>query len=224
MFRTGGEAGNEITKRFERDRLAGKIDLKLTANLQQMNEQLERQIAMDMLQLLLNEVLIQLGIVTPETIYQAVNKLAKSFHYDGVKLNEPSVGPYSDAPHIEEHQMFLGQKPIGPTMNENHEEHLASHARTASDVKLMAKWPPPARILLGQHIQETIKVQQAKQLLDQQRAAMAAQMAQTMESKGIRPGKSGQSQPGRNLGPGTQPEGVRGAEKGGATPPPPGVQ
>lgn len=225
MFRAGGEAGNEITKRFERDRLAGKIDLKLTANLQQMNEQLERQICMDMLQLLLNEILIQLGIVNPETIYQAINKLAKSFHYDGVKLNEPAVGPTSDAPHIEEHQMFSGQKPIGPTMNENHEEHLASHARTASDAKLMLKWPPASRLMLQQHIQETIKAQQAKQLLDQQRAAMAVQMAQQMESKGIRPGKSGQSQPGRNLGPGTQPEGVRGAEKGTGQPAPvPGAQ
>lgn len=221
MFRAGGEAGNEVTKRFERDRLAGKIDLKLTANLQQMNEQLERQIAMDMLQLLLNEVLIQLGIVTPETIFQAIDKLAKAFHYDGVKLHEPAVGPYSDAPHIEEHQMFEGQKPIGPTMNENFEEHLASHARTASDAKLISKWSPQSRQMLQQHIQETIKTQQAKQLLDQQRAAMAAQMAQTMESKGIRPGKSGQSQPGKNLGPGSQPEGVRGAEKGGGAPPMP---
>lgn len=224
MFRAGGEAGNEITKRFERDRLAGKIDLKLTANLQQMNEQLERQIAMDMLQLLLNEILMQTGIVTPETIYQAINKLAKSFHYDGVKLNEPTVGPYSDAPHIEEHQMFMGQKPVGPTMNENFDEHLGSHARTASDSQLISKWPMSSRAMLQQHIQETIQTQQAKQMLDQQRAAMAAQMAQTMESKGIRPGKSGQSQPGRNLGPGSQPEGVRGAEKGGATQPPPAVQ
>jgi hypothetical protein len=223
MFRAGGEAGNEITKRFERDRLSGRIDLKLTANLQQMNEQLERQIAMDMLQLLMNEILIQTGIVNPTTIYQALNKLAKSFHYDGVKLNEPSVGPYSDAPHIEEHQMFMGQKPIGPTMNENHEEHLASHARTASDQQLISRWSTGARMMLQQHIQETIKVQQAKAMLDQQRAAMATQMAQSMESKGIRPGKSGQSQPGKNLGPGTQNEGVRGQEKGGSVPPP-GVQ
>ena len=224
MFRAGGDTGNEITKRFERDRLAGRIDLKLTANLQQMNEQLERQIAMDMLQLLLNEILIQLGIVTPTTIYQALNKLAKSFHYDGVRINEPAVGPISDAPHIEEHQMFMGQKPIGPTMNENHEEHLASHGRTASDAQLLQRWSPQARQMLQQHIQETIQTQQAKQMLDQQRAAMATQMAMGMESKGIRPGKSGQSQPGRNLGPGTSNEGVRGAEKGGATPPPPGVQ
>ena len=49
IFRAGGAGGVELTKRFKKDRLNGKILLKLTANLQQINESLQRQLALDML-------------------------------------------------------------------------------------------------------------------------------------------------------------------------------
>jgi hypothetical protein len=209
IFRAGGEGGVELTKRFEKDRLNGKILLKLTANLAQINEQLQRQLALDMLQLLLNEILITSGIVGPDTIYQAVEKLVKLSHYHGVTLHQPNLPPLSDPPNVENHQMFAGQKPKGPTMGENFNEHLQVHSMLAADKKTMMSWTPEARQLLQQHLQMTLQMQQASQILLQQQAAMATQMAGTMAEKGIRPGKAGNQKPGGNTGPGTKAEGVR---------------
>lgn len=216
IFRAGGIGGVEITKRFEKDRLNGKILLRLTANLAQINEQLQRQLALDMLQLLLNEILIQTGIVGPDTIFQAIEKLVKLSHYNGVTLHQPNMPPNSDAPNVENHQMFGGQKPTGPTMGENFGEHLQVHSMLAADQKVISQWTPAAQQLLQAHIQETLQMQQAAQVLAQQRAAMATQMAGTMAEKGIRPGKSGGSKAGNNTGPGTQAEGVKSQGAAGA--------
>ena len=108
VFIVSGEGGVETLKRFERDRLNGRLILHPTANLAQINEQLQRQLAIDMLGLLLNEILIQTGVVTPQTIYEAVALIAKLSHYDKVHLNAPQTPPQSDPPQAENHQMFAG--------------------------------------------------------------------------------------------------------------------
>ena len=116
----------------------------------------------------------------------------------------------SDAPEVEEHQIFAGTKPTGPTMGENISEHMAHHSKTASDYRLMASWPNQSRLLLAQHIQETLKMQQQQQIIAQQRQALALQMQKEMVAKGIRPGQEGTTQPGGpETGPGTTAEGVQ---------------
>lgn len=224
IFRIGGEGGVTVTKRFDRDRLHGKIVLTMLANLQQLNEELQKKIALDMLQILLNQLLIQSGITGPDTIYEAVNTLAKLMKYEGVPIHKPDVPPMSDPPDVEEHQMFAGQKPFGPTLSENINEHMHHHSMTAADSELMNKWPAASRQLLAQHMQDTMKAGQAKQIEAQNRAALAVQMRQEMEAKGIRPGKAGQEQPSENLGPGTAQEGVAGEAGGGGTAPTPTLQ
>ncbi len=211
IFRAGGAGGVEITKRFEKDRLQGKILLRLTANLQQINEQLQRQLAMDMLSLLLNQLLIQMGIVGPDTIKMAMDKIFKLFHYNGVPLHEPDTGPMSDPPNVENHQMAAGQKPKGPTMSENQDEHLQVHAVFMADTKLQETLTPEARALLQEHVQETIKMQQAKQIMRQQQQIQAVAMAQEMANKGITQNKPANQRPGSNQGPGTKAEGVKDA-------------
>ena len=161
-----------------------------------------------MLQLLLNEILITTGIVGPDTIFQAITKLVKLSHYTGVNLHEPNTPPLSDPPNVENHQMNAGQKPKGPTQGENFNEHLQVHSMLAANADIMNQWTPATRMLLQQHIQETLKMQQAVELLNQQRAAMATQMASTMAEKGIRPGKAGGQNPTDNTGAGTEAEGV----------------
>jgi len=68
IFRVGGEGGVQLTKKFEKDRLQGKLLLTMLGNLAQINEQLQRQVALDMLQLLLNPLLIQMQITGPDTV------------------------------------------------------------------------------------------------------------------------------------------------------------
>lgn len=217
IFRVGGEGGVEVTKRFERDRLQGQLTLEMAGDVAQINEQIQRQTAVDMIQLLLNQFLIQLGITGPDTIYAAVKTLCKLQHYD-VPLHKPQAPPMSDAPEVEEQQMFAGTKPIGPTIGENTHEHLAHHSMTSADSRLMESWTPEARELLAEHIRNTMQVANAQQVIANQRNMLATQMAGQMAEKGINPGKAGDSRPNANLGPGGQQEGVQGGNPSDTSP------
>jgi hypothetical protein len=222
IFRTGGEAGAKLTKQFERDRLHGKLTIDMMASLMQLNEQLQKQTALDMLQLLLNNLLIQSGITDPITIYEAIREVARLSHYENVTIHRPNIPPISDPPDVEERQLYAGQKPTGPTPNENTAEHMMHHSMTMADSQLMAKWPQSARDALADHVQQTLKLQQAQQIIQQQRAIQATQMQMSMAQKGIRPGQAGSQNAGENTGPGTAGEGVRNQGQGGvATPPTP---
>ena len=102
---------------------------------------------------------------------------------------------------------------------------MQSHAMLAADSKTIEGWSEASKQLLMEHIQETIKAEQAARLLQQQHAALATQMASSMAEKGMGcPGQSGGQRPKENLGPGTKNEGVReqgNAQGTGATPPVP---
>ena len=216
IFRVGGEDGVQQTKMFARDRLAGRIQMVVTGSLNLINEQLIRQTSLDMLSILLNQILIQTGIVDSRTIYSAVKLIAKYHNYEDVPLHQPQTPPQSDAPEIEEHQMFAGQKPTGPTMTENFGEHIQHHYNTMADKGI--DWTPAAMKLFTEHMQATLQMQEAHQLMMQQQAAMATQMQMGMEKMGIRPGQPGGQQEGQNQGPGTQSEGVNNAgPQGGAS-------
>ena len=224
IFRTGGEAGAKLTKQFERDRLHGKLTIEMMASLTQLNEQLQKQTALDMLQLLLNDLLIKSGITDPITIYEAIKEVARLSHYENVTIHRPNIPPISDPPDVEERQLYAGQKPTGPTPNENTAEHMQHHSMTMADTQLMNKWPQSARQALQDHVQQTLKMQQAQVIIQQQRALQAAQMQVSMAQKGIRPGQAGQQGPNANLGPGTAGEGVRGQGAGGPTAPTPNTR
>ncbi len=212
IFRVGGEGGVQLTKKFAKDRMSGRIELVTCGKLDFINEDARRQVAMQMFSLLMNQILVQSGVVGPDTIYSAITLIAKLNHYDDVPLHKPKVEPMSDPPEIEEKQMFAGQKPIGPTMGEDTNEHLAHHIRTAADQKLMATFSQTAQQLLAQHINETYKTQAAQELQAKIRAAMAVQAAQSMAKQGINPGQPGSQQTGENAGPGTGAEGAAGPQ------------
>lgn len=215
IFRVGGEGGVQMTKRFERDRLQGRMVLTMCGNLDQINEQLQRQLATDMFQMLLSEILMQTGVVQPDTIYQAVKLIAKLYHYDDVPLHKPQTQPISDAPEVEEQQMFMGQKPLGPTMTENTGEHLQHHMMTMADKNI--QWTPQSMMLFQQHVQATMQMADAIKLMNQQRAALAAQAAVSMQQQKV---NGDRQQPNQNTGPGTQAEGVGGANMSPSAPTP----
>jgi hypothetical protein len=212
IFRVGGEGGVQLTKKFEKDRMTGKIDLTMCGNLNFINEDMRRKTATDMFSLLMNQILVQSQIVGPDTIYAAIKLIAKLYHYDDVPLHKPKLEPMSDSPDVEEKQMFAGQKPTGPTMGEDTNEHMAHHSVTAANQKLMASWTPQARQLLQEHMQATMQMHDAQAIIAQQRAALAVQAAQNMNAQGIRPGQPGGQQAGENAGPGTEAEGAAGAQ------------
>lgn len=209
MYRVQGDDGERLTKHFELDRLQGRVEIQLASNLQQVNDQMQRQVSTDMLQLLLNQILISLGIVGPDTIYAAVDKLAKSMHYTGVPLHKPQVPMQSDAPSVEHMRIANGLPVGGPNQGENFMEHLQAHLMLASDPHIMEKLPSPqARQALADHIKQTTEMQQQVAVLKGMQAAQAASMAAEMSAKGIRPGRPGDTAPGSNSGAGTAAEGV----------------
>ena len=211
MFRVEGDDGNRLTKHFELDRLQGRMEIMLASNLQQVNEQMQKQIAVEMLQLLLNQLLIGLRIVGPDTIYAAVEKVVQLSHYTGVPLHKPQTQPESDPPNVEHERMANGLPVGGPNMGENFDEHLQAHAMLASDPRLSEKLSPDAQRTLGEHIQRTAQMKQQVAIMNQIMAAQSASMAMEMASRGINPGKQGGQGPGNNAGAGTAAEGAQGS-------------
>lgn len=211
MFRVEGDDGNRLTQHFELDRLQGRMEIMLASNLQQINEAFQKQTATEMLQLLLNQLLIGLGIVGPDTVYAAVDKLIKTSHYTGVPFHKPQTPAQSDAPNVEHERMANGLPVGGPNMGENFDEHLQAHAMLASDPHLGEKLSPVAQQALAEHIKQTANMKQQVAIMRQIMAAQAVNMASEMSSRGINPGKQGGQGPGNNAGPGTAEEGARGS-------------
>lgn len=212
VYQVTGEKGEKIVRQLKRDRLHGKLLLHLTSNIQQLNAQLQRDVAVNMLSLLLNESLIQLGITKPDTIYEAVKRVCRMNDYHGVPIHKPDMPPESDPPEIEHKRMMMGE-PVQPSLSENFGEHLQAHIALASSPYIMQYMSSEqARQLLAQHIVQTQKMQHTAQIMKQQQAAMSAQMQTNMAEQGVRPGLAGGSQAGDQAEPGTPEEGVQGGE------------
>lgn len=210
VFQVTSLSGERLVKKFKKDRLHGKIVLHLTANVQQMSAQLERDVATNMLSLLLNGLLIQLGIVKADTVYAALEKVIRASDYNGVPIHKPDVAPESLPPDVEHKRMMLGY-PVHPTPNENFNEHLSAHSQLASNPMVDQFLPSmESKQALAAHIQETMQMQKLVEMVKAVQMQQAAAMQGSMETQGIRPGKVGGSQPGDNAGPGTQEEGVAG--------------
>ncbi len=214
VYQIAGEKGERVVKKISLDRLRSNVVVQLTGSIQRLSAQLERDVALNMLSLLLNELLINMGIVKPDTIYAALQKVVKASDYRGVPLHKPDSPPMSDPPEHEHKRMLLGQ-PTPPSPFENFNEHLTAHVRLASSPDIMQYMPDPmARQALARHIQETQTLQQAVMLLRQQQAAQATQMQGTMAEMGIQPNVDGSKNPGDNADPGTEEEGVMTPESG----------
>jgi len=208
VYQLAGERGEMINKEFDVDRLQGRIVLQLTASLDSANKDLQQKVALDMMQILMNQIFIQLGVVRADTIYAALTKMVHEFGYKDVPFHKPDMPPVSDSPQTEHQQFSLGAPVTGPTLSENFQEHLQAHAKMASRPDINAVLSAEAQQRLGAHIQETIKMQQVAQVMKQVQAAQAMQAQQAMIQKGINPGAVGGQQPGEGAGPGTAAEGV----------------
>src|SRR5712671_1440566 len=181
IYQVAGDDGLRLVKKFEMDRLNGKILLRLTGNLDQINQQLVRDVSVNMLQLLLNQVLIQLGIVKPETIYEAVKSVAKSMNYNHVPLFRPDIPEQSPPPNIENKMMFDGNV-VEPHLGENYELHLMKHQQYLTDPDTPKSQKSIALVM--DHIQKTQKLMQIEKFLRMQQQAQALEMSKQMQTMG----------------------------------------
>lgn len=208
IYQVTGPGGEKIVKTLSKDWLKTKLKLHLTGNIQLLSSQLQRDISLNMLSVLLNPLMLQMGIVKPETIYQAIQKVTQAFDYRGVPIYHPDTPPMSDAPTTEHKRMQMGEA-VQPSPLENFNEHLAAHSiELTNPIDPSLQNDPQYRQLLQQHINATYQIQTSMQMLRTQQAAMATQMKSNMERLGIRPGLEGS----QNIEPGTQEEGVAATE------------
>lgn len=208
VYQVVGSNGENIVKRLERDRLNGKMLIVPTGTLEKLSSQLERDLSVNMLSLLLNQLLISMGIVQPDTIYGAIKRVAEAFNYKGVPLHAPPTSQDSPPPYEEHQAMMLGRE-VEPHMGEDFNTHIPTHMKEFNDPAFTTKWPDVrSRQLLYEHIRKSMELQAQVSYLRQQQAAQAAQMSTTMERLGIRPGAEGDTSAGANLGPGSQEEGI----------------
>lgn len=135
MFRVMGEPNEEGVKvaKFEsmtREELATLPDFEMPWNIANLDDEVRRQVSIMMVQTLINPVLIQLGIVTPEDIYNINKNLLEQHDEPRPELfiskpqGLPDV-PVRD-PDVENNMMVQGDYPK-PSPAENHQSHLISH-------------------------------------------------------------------------------------------------
>lgn len=119
--------GNPLFKSVNRSDIAGRVDFMLMANSQNMNRELDKQNSMQRLQLMLNPLMIQTGIVTPVNLYHALKCV---FEKEGVY----DIDNYLTQPANQERPLSLEQEiayirqGLMPrvVMNDDHEGKLAS--------------------------------------------------------------------------------------------------
>lgn len=210
VFLISGVDGEKVVRQFKRDRLHGRLVLHLTGDVAKISAQMERDVSVNMLSLMMNELLFQMGVVKPDTVYAALEKVVRAFGYKGVPIHKPDMPPESDPPMIE-HKKMWREEYVAPSPTENFGEHLAQHIQLASD-PVVDTWTPQARGILAQHIKATQDMQQMVQMMRQQQSAMAAQMRNNMAQQGVRPGLAGGQQAGQQAEPATQEEGMQGPE------------
>ena len=209
VYQVTGQKGERIVKSLKRDRLHGNYMLAVSSSVEQLAQEQERQNATAMFTVFANPALIQLGIVTPVTIYIALKKLMSVLHYENVPIQYPTAPAISESPEHEHKQMGRGEQ-VRPSMADDHQMHLNEHWQFASAPMLDTYFGDAPQRLLAEHIQGHQVMFAQKQQLQQQQAAMMSQVQDMMNQMGVRPGRAGSSQPGSQTGPGTSPEGVGG--------------
>jgi hypothetical protein len=193
VYQSTGLNGEEMLRRFSADKLHGRVVLRLAGGPELLDSATERELATGMLQLSLNQLLYNIGIVKPDTIKAAVDRVARAYNAKGTKFHTPDTPPNSPAPNIE-HQMLSAGQSIEPAMGENFNEHLQEHLRLLQHPNISTLMPNPvARAQLANHIKATVEMRDQVMFMRAQQAAMAQQMALGMERMGIRPGLEGSS-------------------------------
>lgn len=208
VFQIAGPDGKDIVKRLSMDKIQGKLKLQLTGNVRQLSKDIERQTALSMMSVLLNQFSLMMGIVKPDTVYAAIKKVMEASDYTGVPIHMPDMPPDSPAPAEELKLMMAGIYP-SPHMGENFGEHLQAHTITASRPDLDKMMSPESLQMLQRHIMETMQMQQQVMMMRQANMILAQQQQAQMAKQGVRPGEAGTAE--AESQPGTQEEGVGGA-------------
>lgn len=204
----------------DREEIKGRFQFDFGASILNTNRALATSALQDMLGILINPLLFQLGIVTPPTIFTLLSDYIKARGQDPLKyISSPTNDPFANGPKISVEDAIMaimtGAYPYGGTL-EPLPEHLKKLEAFASDPENLNHLSPSEARMLGQYAAS--RVAEMEQMLQQQQLLQnAAAMQQQSGGPGAaggaqatKPGPEGQQAP-PNTGVGGNPP-VRGRE------------
>jgi len=180
-FRVTGKVP-EVIRITNRSEIAGRFDLKLASNTENMNRQIMREDASVKLNLLMNPVLQQLGMIGLKGLDRGLRRFFRAYGDDPDLYLEPMGERIVRTPE-EELGLFLSGQEATPSMAENLMQHLQTHQMQMQNQPVMQELGVQGRQRLLRHVAQTT------QMLQMQQSILAQQ------SRG-RPSGGGSSGPG----------------------------
>jgi hypothetical protein len=186
----------------DRSEIQGRFEFEFGASILNTNRALSTAALQDMLGMLVNPLLFQLGIVTPENVYTLLADTIKARGQEPEKyITPPNNDPFASGPKILAEDAIMsimnGYFPVGNAM-EPLEVHLQKLQEFVGDPKNFEHMTPNQISMLGQYsairIQE-LQQQMAQQQMMQNAAAMQQQVGGGQEGKGGKSGPPAQGAP-----------------------------
>lgn len=172
-----------------RDYISGRVEFEFGASILNTNRALATSALQDMLGMLVNPLLIQLGLVTPANLYVLLSDSIKARGQEPEKyITPPNNDPFAGIKiSVEDAIMTImnGMTPYGSPM-EPLEEHLQKLQEFAADPENMKHFTPPQIKMLAQYAANRIQEMQQMQA-QQQMLANAASMQQQVGGQGGAP-------------------------------------
>lgn len=187
-FRITGEAGDDYWRYIKSQAdIAGDYDFEISPNTTDSNPAIQQQTAQDILQMVLNPLAMQIGIVHPGNIYEAYKQMfkAKGVKDFGRYITAPQGWQYVPTP-MEEANRVLRGEPVPVTPQMDHQGFITLFQEIHDDDNLLGQFDEKAALalaaqamkhkhMLGALQQQAAQVANAHQM--QQNAAMSAQQA-----------------------------------------------
>lgn len=192
----------------DRSEISGRFEFEFGASILNTNRALSTAALGDMLGMLVNPLLFQLGIVTPENVYTLLSDTIKARGQDPQKyITSPNNDPFAAGPKISAEDaissIMLGEFPYGSPM-EQIDQHLLKIKEFVADPDNLEHLSPQQVSMLSQYTAQ--RIHEMQQIMAQQQMLQnAAQMQQQVGGQGGQAGQPGP--PGQQATPNTGPGG-----------------
>lgn len=169
-FRVTGRVP-EVIRLRDRFDIAGRFDLRLSANTDTLNREIRREDATIILQSTLNPALIQGGIIGMKGVRRSLEDFYKAYNRDPDAYLEPDAGLITRSP-VEELALVAEGQPIRPSPVENLPLHIETHMAQLQDPAVVEVLGAEGRARLEKHVNDTLILAQSQLV------------AQTMQPRG----------------------------------------
>lgn len=203
-FRVTGEAGDDYWRYIaSQDDIAGDFDFEVSQNTENSNRAIQQETSTQVLQLVLNPLLIQIGVVNQGNIYEAVKSYLKGL---GVKdfskfVTKPPEWQHQMSPQDEANRVLRGiPVPVTPEMD--HQGYLEYFQEIYDNDELLGQFSEQQTIMLAAQAEKHKKMlaaleeMAAQAAVSNQMRSNAAVSGAQQSPAGMNPMASGEAPPG----------------------------